>query len=159
MIYVSPLSSYKEGFVKQKFFITETTIFGSKNSEVRILGSFLLYFHQNRTRERATSRISVNFFSRTLDSFEASEKKGVGFRKNIFHACFCCKSAISRVRDFEVKTAFYEVLRANYSHGSELWLQSVLTTQKYEKILSNGVLKFKIEQSYEIVVISIFEPN
>ena len=73
------------------------------------------------------------FFSRILESFGASEKNGVGFRKNLFHAYFSCKSAIARDRDFEEKTAFYEVLRANYSHGSELWLQSVLTTQKYEK--------------------------
>ena len=71
------------------------------------------------------------FFSRTLESFGASEKNDVGFRKNLFHAYFSCKSAIARDRDFEVKTAFYEVLRANYSHGRELLLQSVLTTPKY----------------------------
>ena len=114
--------------------VTETTIFeGSKNSEIQILGCFLLYFHQNRTRERATSRISANFFSRILERFGASEKNGVGFRKNLFHAYFSCKSAIARDRDFEVKTAFYEVLRANYSNGRELWLQTFFTTQKYGK--------------------------
>ena len=59
------------------------------------------------------------FFSRILESFGASEKNGVGFRKNFFHAYFSCKSAIARDRDFEVKTAFYEVLKANYSNGSE----------------------------------------
>lgn len=47
----------------ENFKITETTIFeGSKYSEIPILGCFLLYFHQNRTRERATSWISANFF-------------------------------------------------------------------------------------------------
>ena len=58
-------------------------------------------------------------FFRILESFDASEKNGVGFRKNFFHAYFSCKSAIARDRDFEVKSAFYGDLRANYSNGSE----------------------------------------
>ena len=108
---------------------TETTIFeGSKNSEIRILGCFLLYFHQNRTRERATSRISANFFFRDITKFRSVRKNDMGFRKNLFHAYFSCKSAVARDKDFEVKTAFYEVLRANYSNGRELWLQTFFTT-------------------------------
>ena len=99
---------------------TDTTIFeGTKNSEIRILGCFLLYFHQNRTRERATSRISANFFFQDIRKFRGVRKNGVGFRKNFFHAYFSCKSAIARDRDFEVKSAFYGDLRANYSNGSE----------------------------------------
>ena len=36
---------------------TETTIFvHTKKSEIQILGYFLRYFHQNRTRERAKCR-------------------------------------------------------------------------------------------------------
>ena len=73
------------------------------------------------------------FFSRMLESFGASEKNGVGFRKNFFHAYFSCKSAIARDRDFDVKSAFYGDLRANYSNGSEEWPQSVLTTSKYRQ--------------------------
>ena len=73
------------------------------------------------------------FFFRILESFGASEKNGVGFRKNFFHAYFSCKSAIARDRDFDVKSAFYDVLRANYSNESEQWPQSVLTTQKYRQ--------------------------
>ena len=50
--------------------------------------------------------IRQTFFSRILESFGAPEKNGVGFRKNIFHAYFSCKSAIARDRDFCPKTAF-----------------------------------------------------
>ena len=83
-----------------------------------ILACFLLHFHQNRTRERATFRISANFFSGILESLGASEKNSVDFRKNIFHAYFSCKSPIARDRDFEVKTSFQRDLRANYGNGS-----------------------------------------
>ena len=88
-------------------FTTETIIFeGTKNSEIQILAYFFLYFYQNRTRERATSRISANFFSGILENPGASEKNSVNFRKNIFHAYFSCKSPIARDRDFDVKTSF-----------------------------------------------------
>ena len=96
---------------------------------------FWLIFFSIFTKTEPESALRLGFrqtfFSGILQSFGASEKNGVDFQKNIFHAYFGCKSAIARDRDFGVKTAFYEVLRANYSHGSELWLQSVLTTQKY----------------------------
>ena len=59
------------------------------------------------------------FFSRILESFGASEKNGVGFRKNLFHAYFSCKSVIARDRDFEVKSAFYGDLGTNFRNGSE----------------------------------------
>ena len=114
---------------------TETTIFvHTKNSEIQIFAYFFLYFYQNRTRERAKSRISANFFSGILQSFGASEKNSVDFQKNIFHAYFGCKSAIARDRDFDVKSAFYGDLRANYSNESEQWPQNVLTTQKYRQL-------------------------
>ena len=105
---------------------------------LKILKSrFWLIFFSIFTKTEPESALRLGFrqtfFSGILQSFGESEKNGVDFQKNIFHAYFGCKSAIARDRDFGVKTAFYEVLRANYSHGSELWLQSVLTTQKYEK--------------------------
>ena len=59
------------------------------------------------------------FFPGILKSPRASEKNSVGFRKNIFHAYFGCKSAIARDRDFEVKKAFWRDLRANYCNMSE----------------------------------------
>ena len=99
-------------------------------------GFWLIFFSIfTKTEPESALRLGFRqtFFSGILKRFGASEKNGVDFQKNIFHAYFGCKSAIARDRDFGEKTAFYEVLRANYSHGSELWLQSVLTTQKYEK--------------------------
>ena len=69
--------------------ITETTIFeGSKNSEIQILGCFLLYFHQNRTRERATSRISANFFFQDIRKFRGVRKKWCRFQEKLFSCVF-----------------------------------------------------------------------
>ena len=59
------------------------------------------------------------FFSGILQSLGASEKNSVGFRKNLFHAYFGCKSAIARDRNFEEKTAFWRDLRENYRHVSK----------------------------------------
>ena len=55
---------------------TETTIFeGTKNSEIPIFAYFFLYFYQNRTRERATFRISANFFFRDIRKSRGVRKK------------------------------------------------------------------------------------
>ena len=59
------------------------------------------------------------FFSRILQSLAASEKNSVDFTKNFFHVYFGCDSAIAGDRDFEVKTAFWRDLRANYRNVSE----------------------------------------
>jgi len=84
---------------------------------------FWLVFCSIFTRIEPESALRLGFrqtfFSRILESLGASEKNGVGFRKNIFHAYFCCKSAIAGDRDFQLKTAFSWDLRANYSNGSE----------------------------------------
>ena len=79
---------------------------------------FALFSPKSNQRTRYVSDFG-KLFSRILESFGASEKNGFGFRKNFFHAYFSCKSAIARDRDFEVKTAFYGDLRANYGNGSE----------------------------------------
>ena len=102
------------------FFSTETTIFeGTKNSEIQILAYFFSIFTKTKPESALRLGFRQTFFSGILQSFGASEKNGVDFQKNIFHAYFGCKSAIARDRDFEVKTAFWRDLRANYDNGSE----------------------------------------
>ena len=104
---------------------TETTIFvHTKNSEIRIFAYFLLNFYQNWSsiiEPESALRLGFwqTFFSGILQSLGASEKNSVDFRKNIFHAYFSCKSAIARDSDFEVKTAFWRELRANFRNVSE----------------------------------------
>ena len=98
-----------------------------KNLKSRFCFVFFSIFSKIEPENAVLLGFRQTFFSRMLESFGAAEKNGVDFRKNIFHAYFCCKSAIARDRDFEVKTAFSLDLRANYSNETERWLQTFLT--------------------------------
>ena len=74
-VYVSILVNFKQYNCHDHcwnalLFATETTNFvHTKNSEVQIFAYFLRYFHQNRTRERATCRNSANFSFREVRTF------------------------------------------------------------------------------------------
>ena len=74
-VYVSILVNFKQYNCHDHcwnalLFATETTNFvHTKNSEVQIFAYFLRYFHQNRTRERATCRNSAKFSFREVRTF------------------------------------------------------------------------------------------
>ena len=64
---------------------------------------FWLAFCSIFTKVEPKSALHLGFwqiFSQDVRKSRASEKNSVGFRKNIFHAYFSCKSAIARDMDF-----------------------------------------------------------